>query len=154
MKKAKLIYLGIVLLVLIIIFSLLYQPYSRNTEEIISDNDETDFIDKVLSGSNNTEESIQGIEGKVYIVPGACNSETGCNSYPGKVSVDVKEYSDSLESVRSNPIVKSFESDNDGNYKVSLPVGTYCIWDGINCYQKFDVSKGKWTKLDIQYGYP
>jgi hypothetical protein len=101
------------------------------------------------------DEDTQGIYGIVTIYPGACledpenPGECLNKPFPGQGSFDVRHYDDKPDLGFSNPILKTFESQNDGWFKVELPTGRYCIWWLNGCQAQVDIEAGKWSAINL-----
>ncbi len=104
------------------------------------------------------QEVAQGIFGYVFISGGACLVDPE-NPYvclnkpsPGKASFDIRK------NIPYNyTVIKSFESDNDGSFKVELQPGEYCIFDKNMpnvCEKQIIIKENEWLNITLNLALP
>jgi len=72
--------------------------------------------------------------------------------YATIISLEIKKYSTLPK--RTDPIVKSLETDRDGSFEVDMPPGNYCIWAELECQEKVEIKQGEWKYVELVVAMP
>lgn len=84
------------------------------------------------------------------ISPGECLNKP----FPGQGSFDVRAYADTSDVGYSNSIVTTFESDDEGFFRVGLPSGEYCVWMEYGCEAQVAIIPRHWLEITLQVYLP
>jgi hypothetical protein len=152
MKKKTIIY-GVILL--LILFAILFALYIIKGSSSKIDGLLNIRLLKNDSGSNVNDNYGQGIRGVIFVSPGACdNLERGCPLVRGAVSIDLKKFKQDYSAQQNESIMKSFDSNKNGEFEIGLPLGKYCVWDGYSCSSVVEITSGEWVDINLSVGNP